>query len=134
MRRTALLASFIAALAPQAAAAHIVRHRAIPQAYQGTWATDTAACSVDKGAIVLAAKTYASRDGRCAVVYVDETAGPQGSIFSARLSCSDSTGGTKKSFANLIVRPDKDGISVGPTFDSLLVYKRCPFNGSDATH
>ena len=133
MRRTALLVVAIA-LAPQVASAHIVRHRAIPNAYQGTWATGAASCGVDKGAIVLAANTYVSRDASCTVVYVDETAGAQGPIFSARLSCSDPAGGAKKSAANLIIRPDKEGVSVGPTFGSLVAYQRCVSSGADAKH
>ena len=133
MRRIALLASIVV-LVPQVATAHVVRHRNIPQAYQGTWATAAASCGVDKGAIVLAAGTYTSRDKNCTVVYLDETAGAQGPNFSARLLCSDSAGGAKKSAVNLIIRPDKDGISVGPAFDSLVAYQRCLSNGADAKH
>src|SRR5262249_8898297 len=109
MHRIALLASIVV-LVSQLATAHIVRHRSIPQPYQGTWATDAASWAPEKGAIVLSAKTYVGPSGSCTVVYVDETAGAQGAIFSARLSCSDAAGGAKKSDANLIIRPDKDRI------------------------
>ena len=133
MRRIVLLASIVL-LVPQVAIAHIVRHRSIPQPYQGTWATDAASCAPEKGAIVLSAKTYVGPSGSCTVVYVDETPGAQGAIFSARLSCSEAAGGAKKSDANLIIRPDKDGISLGPTFASLVAYQRCLSNGADAKH
>jgi hypothetical protein len=131
MCRTALVASIIVALAPQLAAADIVRHRNIPKAYQGTWATGAESCAPEKGAIVLSERTYTSPSADCTVVYVDETAGPRGSTFSARLSCSDAAGGGTKSAANLIIRPDRDGIMVGPTFDSLVTYQRCRSNGDD---
>ena len=131
MRSIALLASIVV-LMPQVATAHIVRHRSIPQPYQGTWAADAASCAPEKGAIVLAAKTYVGPSGSCTVVYVDETAGPQGAIFSVRMLCSDAAGGAKKSDANLIIRPDKDRISLGPTFGTLIAHQRCPLKGADA--
>jgi hypothetical protein len=131
MRSAVLLAVLIVATAPGLAAAHVVRHTAIPQDYQGTWATSAASCGAEQGAIVLSAKTYVGPSGNCTVVYVDETAGTKGSIYSARLACSSAAAGAKK-FANLIIRPDKDGISVGPTFATLVSYQRCLANGGGA--
>jgi len=127
MRKAALLV-FIAASAPQVASAHVVRHNSVPETYQGTWAPDPAACKAEKMIIVLSAKAYAGPAGSCVIDYVSETAEPGGSTFSARMQCSNPQGqAQKKTIANLIMRPDgADRISLGPGFDSLKAYQRCP--------
>jgi hypothetical protein len=133
MRRMAFLI-WIAVLAPNVAKSDVVRHSSIPQAYWGRWAVTPETCGdADKPAIVLSGKTYVSPTANCTVDYVSETAGPKGSFYSARLSCSDGAGGApKKSGLNVIIRPgDGDSISVGPGFDSLVAYRRCPANGTD---
>jgi len=67
MRKAALLV-FIAAFAPQVAAAQFVRHNSIPEAYWGTWAPAAVTCEdADKSVIVLAARTYASSATSCTV-------------------------------------------------------------------
>jgi hypothetical protein len=127
MRRIVVLAA-LAALAPQAAAAHVVRHGEMPQAYRGTWAPGTGPCKDgDAAAIVLTAKTYAGPAGSCTIEYVSETATPRGAMFSARLRCSGAGGQAHKAAAaNLIIRPaGADRISAGPTFDKLTTHRRC---------
>jgi hypothetical protein len=126
MRKAALLV-FIAAFAPQVASAHVVRHNSIPETYQGTWASDPAACKDEKAIIVLSAKAYAGPAGSCIIDYVSETAEPRGSTFSARMQCSNPQGqAQKKTIVNLIIRPDgAERISLGPGFDSLKAYQRC---------
>lgn len=120
------LMSFIVVLAPCVAMADIVRHNEIPEPYRGTWATESALCAPGKGAIVLSAKTYVAPGANCSVIFVDETAGPKGAVFSARLSCAaGAEKAAKKSFTNLIIRPDKNGLAVGPTFSGLAAYQRC---------
>ncbi len=126
MRGTFLVASLIVALVPSMATARIVRATGIPQAYWGTWATSAGSCAADKGAIVLDGKTYVGPSGNCTVIYVDVTPGAAGSIYSARLLCAAPAAGARKTAANVIIRPDKDGISLGPTFDGLVAYQRCP--------
>jgi hypothetical protein len=125
MRRAVLL--IIAALAPQLASAHVVRHNAIPETYQGTWASDPAACKDRKAVITLSAKAYVGPAGSCVVDAVSETAEPKGSTFSARMQCSNPQGqAQKKTVANLIMRPDgPDRLSLGPGFESLTAYQRC---------
>jgi len=133
MRKTFALA-LVAALAPQAVAAKIVRHNEMPQAYRGTWAPAAASCTDgDKSAIVLAAKTYAGPAGNCAIEYVTETAAPNGTIYSARMQCSAAAApAAKKSIANLIIRADNGGqVSLGATFAKLAPYQRCPAAGQD---
>jgi hypothetical protein len=127
MLRTSILA-LCAALTAHSAAAHVVRHGSVPEAYRGTWAPTSATCKdADKAAIVLSAKTYVGPAGSCVVDYVSETAGPKGPIFSARLQCSGPAGqAQKKTIVNLVIRPDEvDRISVGPGFESLKAYQRC---------
>jgi hypothetical protein len=134
MRRMAFLVS-IAVFAPNVAAGDIVRHSSIPQAYWGTWMASEGACGdADKPAIVLSAKTYVSPTANCTVDYVSETAGAKGPFYSARLLCSDApSGARKKSAVYLIIRPGTaDQISVGPGFDSLVVYQRCSASGNNA--
>jgi hypothetical protein len=124
--RKAFVLSFVVALAPHVASAHVVRHNSIPEAYRGTWVPGTGACSADdKAAIVLSAKAYVGPAGNCSVDYVSETASRKGSTYSARLLCPG-TGAQKGTVANLIFRAGVDGgISVGPTFASLKAHRRC---------
>ena len=127
--------TLLTVLLPQAAGADVVRHSAIPDAYLGTWAADAGKCGEsDKAAVVLAAKAYTSSAANCTVDFVSETAGVRGSIYSARLQCSNPAAkGKTKSVSNLIIRPDNtDRISIGPSFDRLTIYQRCPSSGSAA--
>ena len=128
MRITALLTLTIAVLTPQIATADDVRQSTIPETFRGSWATEAKACGGDK-AIVLSERTYVAPTGNCTVVYVEKTAATKGPIFSARFACSTTSGGPgQKSIVNLLMRSDKDGISVGPGYDSLVPYQRCPGN------
>lgn len=131
VRRTLLLAVAIA-LASQDVSAREIRHDAVPDIFWGTWAPGDDACAdkdrdKDKPAIVLSAKSYAGRAGRCVVDYVTEIPGRDHPIFSARMHCADKRGAQAKTIANLIIRPDdSDQISAGATFESLVTYRRCP--------
>jgi hypothetical protein len=124
--RIAIPLAILIAISSQAAIADIKRHASVPEALQGSWATSADACkSADKSGVALAAKTYAGPAGNCTVMWVSETAGPRGAIYSARLRCSN--GGTQQSSeSNLVIRPDDaNQISVGPDFSSLKTYQRC---------
>jgi hypothetical protein len=125
--RGALLLALIAALSCRVADAREIRRDAIPEAFQGTWATSTGACKDgDKSPIVLSATSYAGPAGSCVIDYVMEVPGRGGAIYSARMHCSGSQP-EAKTIANLIIRPGNDGqISLGPTFESLVAHRRCP--------
>jgi len=125
--RKMLLITAIAALAPQAATAHVVRHGSIPEAYWGTWAPGQVDCKDEKSIIVLSAKAYVGPAGSCAVESVSETPGPNGAIYSARLQCPGSAGQAKKSkVVNLMFRSSDAGqMSLGPSFKSLAAHRRC---------
>jgi hypothetical protein len=134
-RKTAFLA-FIAALVPQIAAAHVVRHNSIPQSYLGSWAPDSETCKEsDKSVIALSAKTYVSSGVKCTVDWVSETPGPHGPIFSAHLQCSSPAAPPEKEvMSNLVIRPQNDHqIAMGPDFASLKNYRRCSASEPGAT-
>ena len=117
------------AISSQAAIADIKRHASVPEALWGSWATSADACkSEDKSAVALADKTYVGPAGNCTVMWVSETPGPQGAIYSARLRCpNERTQQQEWSETNLVIRPDDTNkISAGPDFSSLKTYQRCP--------
>jgi hypothetical protein len=124
--RIAGIAVALTALAATAVLADIVRHASVPERLLGSWAESADGCGPDdKTVIVLSAKAYEGADGKCAVDWVSETAGPRGPIYSARLRCSDPPPGKSPIF-DLIIRPDDaKTISVGLNFDSLKVYRKC---------
>jgi len=130
----AFLLVVIAALAPQVATAHVVRHSSIPEAYWGRWAPVETDCKDNKSVITLSANAYAGPAGSCTVEYVSETSGPSGAIYSARLECHGSGGPSeKKMIINLIFRSaDAGQILVGPTFESLAAHRRCSATGPAA--
>ncbi len=125
--RTAPLIALIAAISSQAADAREIRRDAIPEAFWGTWASGQDGCAdAAKPSIALAAKSYAGPTGRCDVDYVTEIPGRGGAIYSARMHCGGVQSPNKK-VANLIIRPGTgEEISLGPTFESLAVHRRCP--------
>jgi hypothetical protein len=128
--RKAVLVVFVAAFAPQPAAAAkggLKVMNSIPDTYWVTWAPGAASCKVgDTEAIVLSAKAYTGPLGKCDVALVNETPSPKGPTYSARLQCADPRQAQKKTPANLIIRPgEANQISVGLGFDSLKAYQRC---------
>ena len=130
MRMTGIFV-LCAVLVPEVAAAYGVRLSAIPEAYWGTWVPAAEICQdANKSAIVLSAKAYVTSAVNCAVDYVAEAPSPKGTIYSARLQCSNMPGQAPKKVTNLIIRPgDTNQISMGPAFDSLKPYQRCSASG-----
>jgi hypothetical protein len=128
--RTAITLVVSLAISAPAAIADVKRLASIPDALQGSWAPSADACeNADQSAVALAAKTYAGPAGNCTVMWVSETAGPQGAIYSARLRCPNERTQQELSEADLVIRPDDTNqISVGPDFSSLKTYQRCPQN------
>ena len=124
--RSASLLALIAALSSQLADAREIRRDAIPEAFWGTWAASTGVCKdADKSATVLSARSYAGPSGSCDVDYVTEIPGRGGAIYSARMRCAGSQTQTR-TITNLIIRPGADGqVSLGPSFDSLVMHHRC---------
>ena len=124
MRNAALLA-VLAVLVSEPATADVVRHGSLPESYRGMWVAD-AGTEPEKSVIVLSAKTYVSREARCRVDWVSQTAGARGSIYSAHLQCFNrEEAAGKKMISNLIIWPDSaDQIAVGPEFTGLRIFHR----------
>jgi hypothetical protein len=125
--RTAIPLIVLIAISSQAAIADIKRHASVPEALQGSWAASADACkSADKSGISLGANAYVGPAGNCTVLWLSETAGPQGAIYSVHLRCPNDRTQQEWSESDLVVRPDDaNQISVGPDFSSLKTYQRC---------
>src|SRR5262245_46025333 len=120
--RIAIVLAVAAAFASPAVAD--VRHPSVPERLWGSWSASSDGCGAgDKSVIVLAAKSYDSAGAKCAVDWVNETAGPRGPIYSAHVRCP---GQSPQQATNVIIRPDDaQQISVGPNFGSLKPYRKC---------
>jgi hypothetical protein len=126
MHKTAL-AALVAALVPQITAAHVVRHKSIPEGYWGKWAPGAGPCKDgDPSAMVLSANAYVGPAGRCTVDFVSETPSARGATYSVRLQCSNQGAqAQKKTVVNLIIRDGATQLAAGPDFNSLRSYHRC---------
>ena len=78
--------------------------------------------------INLSATAYRGPQANCSVEWVSQTAGRRGSIYAAHLQCLDPLARADvKTPANLILWPvGGDQIKVGPDFESLQIFRRCP--------
>ena len=119
----AALPTLLAILTSNAASADVVRRNSVPDSYWGTWVTTGSILTTT----TLSAKTYADTQESCAVIWVSETAGVNGPIYSAHLQCSHRPEQTGERFPlNLIIWPKSaDEIAVGPSFMSLKIFRRC---------
>jgi hypothetical protein len=124
MRQIAVVAT-IAMLMSDVAAADVVRHSSIPQAYWGTW-VGAGDAGTSESIIVLSARSYLAPEENCSVVSVSQTAGARGSIYSAHLRCVRPAESAGTTAANLIIRPESsDQIAIGPEFMHLKSFRRC---------
>ena len=116
----------VIALASSAAFAD-VRHEFIPESLRGSWGAGSDGCGAgDESIIALSANAYERAGERCTVEWVSETAGPTGPIYSAYSRCQSQPAG-QRAAANLIMRPeDVNRIAIGPDFENLKVYRKCP--------
>jgi len=108
------------------AAADVVRHGSLPAAYWGTW-VGTAEPATEIPVIVLSAKSYVSGEASCSIDWVSQTASPRGSVYAARLRCTNRAGkANERAAENLIIRPNSlDRIEVGSEYANLKPYRRC---------
>ena len=128
MMRVAGPVAAIAAMMSQAAYGDEVRHTKFSSALVGTWATTAESCKPDdKLAIVISEAAYSDSTGNCTVRWIVETAGAKGPNYAVHASCADPSQPAKTIEANMVIRPQSsDRISIGPGFDSLKTYQRCP--------
>jgi hypothetical protein len=106
-----------------------VRHLTIPKAVWGTWAPKPDLCAAKDNSLIYIKEGGATGpEANCAVEYVVETAGGSGPIYSAHLYCTEKDNPGKSSSKAFVIIPRGDGssISVGPDFENLKTYSRCP--------
>ena len=128
MMRLAGLGAVLSLLTLQAAVADEIRHTAFPGSLLGTWGLSADLCKAnDKSNVAIAKTTYSDADGACNVQWIVETAGSRGPNYAVHASCSSSSNPSQTSVRNIIIRPESaDRISIGPTFEALKIYQRCP--------
>jgi hypothetical protein len=127
MRATAFLAITATTFVSYAAIADVKRHALIPDSLRGSWALSTDGCeNASKSIVVVSADTYSSAEANCRVVWVSETAGARGAIYSAHLQCSKPGENAPNSQTDIIFSPkDNNRISIGSLFSNLKDYQRC---------
>lgn len=125
MRIAALLA-ISAAFVSCPAASYVVRHNAVPEPLQGTWAATDEDCKHAEKSIIISDKTYVDPDKSCGVLWVAETAAPRGSNYSAHLQCSSRAAESQKFTDNVVMlAKDANHLSMGPDFSKLKVIQKC---------
>ncbi len=115
-------------LSVQAAYADEIRHASFPNAMLGTWAETAEQCAAkDKTNIVIAPNEYRDGGGDCAVRWVVETAGPDGTNYAVHSLCTSASLPEKTQIKDIIVRPlAPDRAAMGRSFGDLKNYLRCP--------
>jgi hypothetical protein len=127
MRRIAGLIMASSILMLQSASGDEVRHTAFAGAIVGTWAPTADRCGAnDKSSIAISKTNYSDANGSCSVEWIVETAGSLGPNYSVHATCADASRPGKTHEANLIMRPESNGISIGTSFNDLKTYQRCP--------
>jgi hypothetical protein len=122
-----LLAIFVS----NVAMADVVRRSSLPDQYWGAWTTT----EPNQVVVDLSARTYADNEENCTVIWVSETPGVSGAIYSAHLQCSRHADRAGNSFAlDLIIwARSSNEIGVGPGFTRLKIFHRCRSNRSPPT-
>lgn len=107
-----------------------VRHAQVPEALRGSWAPAAEACPGSPAArLLVGAQTYQSADAACAVDWVEERGGTPGVIYSLHMRCGalGTTPPATAATTNVILwLKAADDAAVGPGFDRLASYRRCP--------
>jgi len=130
MSRTIVLvaAAAASALLSQEATGHGVRLNAFPVALVGSWAETADQCGAkDKSIISIESAKYGDASGTCAVLWIEETPGSEGTNYAVHARCTAAKDQTKTQTVNIIVRPQgNDRASMGRSFQGLKTYQRCP--------
>jgi len=126
--RAAFNVGMIVAFAPHVALGHVVRHANIEESFWGRWASSEEACSkAGETVIEMAAKSYVGPKASCSVDWVSETPGRTGPIYAAHLQCSRGANDAKPAISNIVFfLKGTDQLSLGATFSTVAVYRRCP--------
>ena len=128
MTRIVVAMSIISAVLTQAANADTIRRTEFPAALLGMWAQTTEQCAAnDKSNIMIEAANYGDAHGNCALRWLVETAGSQGTNYAVHALCSSASKPVKTQTVNIIIRPQsKDAALMGRSFEELKSYQRCP--------
>ena len=128
MNRTIIVIVAAYGLLLQDAVGHEVRHSTFPSALIGSWAETTEHCATkDKSNISIESAKYGDASGTCAVLWIVETPGSQGASYSVHARCTSAEDQAKTQTVNIIIRPQGDDrASIGPSFEDLKTYQRCP--------
>ena len=105
-----------------------VRLNAFPAALVGSWAETADQCGAnDKSTISIESAKYGDANETCAVLWIQETPGSEGTNYAVHARCTDAKDQTKTQIADIIVRPQgNDRASMGRSFQDLKTYQRCP--------
>jgi hypothetical protein len=126
MRRSIFLVAAASALLSQDAVGHGVRLNAFPAALVGSWAETADQCGA-KSTISIESAKYGDASGTCAVLWIQETPGSEGTNYAAHARCTAAKDQTKTQIVDIIVRPQgNDRASMGRSFQDLKTYQRCP--------
>jgi hypothetical protein len=106
-----------------------VRRPSVPERFWGKWAPSADLCRDDKSTVIVSGKGYVTAQESCEVQWVAETAGSNGSIYSAHMRCSSLAAPEQTTALTRIIVPNDSGqLSAGPDFKELKSYHRCPAN------
>jgi len=124
-----IIIAFASVLLSGASLADSIRHLSVPERLWGTWAPSADLCSDSKSTFVVSAKGYVTSQESCTIQWVTETAGADGSIYSAHMRCSNPAEPQDTTELNRIIVPnDRGQLSTGPDFTDLKSYRLCPAN------
>jgi hypothetical protein len=125
MRTTAILAIAAAAFVSNATDAKVKRIEFIPESVRGAWVPSAEDCGkAAQSTITVSASTYTNSEANCSVVWVSETPGARGPLYSAHLQCSKEKGAKTQTDVMLYPKDEKQ-ISIGSRFSDLKDYQRC---------
>jgi hypothetical protein len=127
-RSIILVAAASVLLLSQEALGHGVRLNAFPAALVGSWAETADQCGAkDKSTVSIESAKYGDASGTCAVLYILETPGSEGTNYGVHARCNSAKDQTKTQIVDIIVRPQgNDRASMGRSFQDLKTYQRCP--------
>ena len=128
MNRTIIVVVAVYGMLLQDALGHGVRLNAFPAALVGSWAETADQCGAkDKSTISIESAKYGDASGACAVLYILETPGSEGTNYGVHARCTAAKDQTKTQIVDIIVRPQgNDRASMGRSFQDLKTYQRCP--------
>jgi hypothetical protein len=107
-----------------------VRHLSVPERFWGTWAPSAELCRDNKSVITVSPKGYTTAQSSCAIQWVTETAGADGSIYSAHMRCTllNEPQQAPEEVNRIIIAKTDGQVTAGPDFHELRSLQRCPVN------